>query len=139
MYISANKSTMHRTSCTVSLMLVAAFVSGCISLRPLPSRDEEICSIMEPYRNCKTYSKMAEYIEESSEMVSLAARLNAVCQKRKVSRDAVMSAAQIEPFAYNDRSLDFAYMRHGFYVTGIEFVFSDRGWVLSVRTFNLTL
>lgn len=82
---------------------------------------------------------MEKYIEESSEMDSLAAQLNAVCQKRKVSRDAIMSAAQIKPFAYNDRSLDFAYMRHGFYVTGIEFVFSDKGCVLYVRTFNLTL
>ena len=135
------KYSMSKNSYSLVCGLASAIVAGCvIPVEGLPSYDEEVSEILSQYTKDRINRTEEDYFETSClEMDYLASRLNAVCQKRKVSREAVLAASQVEPFAYNDRTLDFAYMRHGMYVTGVEFVFSDKGCVLYVRTFNLTL
>ena len=125
----------------LSAMVVACMV-GCCGGRPapLPPWDDELGSIMAPYRVCKVYDSPEDFYAESpEELFSLAARLDAVCKKRKISRCAVSAAAHAKPFSYDDSSYVYAVRRCGFVVKCIEFEFDSRGCVQRVSTCNLVL
>ncbi len=136
-----SKMSLNIRSNITSLMVVIAFFAGCASQTfPLPPWDEELSRIMEPYRACKTYNTIDEYFKDDGlGLSSLADRLNEVCKKRKISRCAVAAAAHMEPFAYDDMSIFYAYRTCGMFVDGIEFQFDENGCVRKVVVVHLVV
>ena len=124
------------------IMIIASLIlSGCRNSKidELCPWDGELCVAMESFTVCSEYSSIDEYFERSMAIYELARQLNEICHKRRISRCAVAAAAHIQPFAYNERSVSYVYVKHGCYVSGIEFQFNGHNFVQGVVPFDAIL
>lgn len=123
----------------LSVFWVMVVVSGCASDQ-LVTSDRELAMVLEPY--CERVFSRTEknYFEgDVLEMSSLASQLDAICQKRKISRAAVLASVNVEPFSNGKDCIAFALKKCGFYVDGVMFQFDGKAYVQRVRPFSAEL
>lgn len=136
-----NENNKRKDKISHLFQFVVVFATGCVVQAPqLAASDIELAQLMDQYSGVTINVSREEFFKNDTlDVDSLASQLDSICQKRKISRAAVLSSVRLELFFNGKDCIAFALKKCGFYVDGILFHFDGKEYVQRVRTFSAVL